>query len=288
MKKVIILKGLPASGKSTYAKQLIFNNPGVYKRVNKDDLRSMLDDGKWSKHNEQFVLKLRDKIIIDSLQEGKHVIVDDTNLHPKHEQNIRDLVKEMEVKIDVITFDTPIEECIERDLKRTKSVGEKVIRDMYKQFIRKPNIIEYDIDLNDCYIFDIDGTLAIKGERSPYDWERVGEDIVNKEVIHIWNVLKKSVNEEGRQTKFFIVSGRDSICRPKTENWLSNNGIFPDALYMRKQGDNRKDSIVKEEIYNEYIKGRFNVRIIFDDRNQVVEMWRNLGLKVFQVDEGDF
>ncbi len=89
MKKVIILKGLPASGKSTWAKQRLAAEPGAYKRINKDELRAMLDDSHWSKGNERFVLRLRDHLIVAALEDGKHVIVDDTNLHPKHEQQIR-------------------------------------------------------------------------------------------------------------------------------------------------------------------------------------------------------
>lgn len=57
---------------------------------------------------------------------------------------------------------------------------------------------------------------------------------------------------------------------------------------MRPEGDERKDSIVKQEIYEKYIKDRYNVRFVLDDRNQVVDMWREVGLKVLQVAPGDF
>lgn len=57
---------------------------------------------------------------------------------------------------------------------------------------------------------------------------------------------------------------------------------------MRPEGDSRKDSVVKEEMYNEHIKYKYNVKAIYDDRQQVVDMWRDLGLTVFQVDKGDF
>ena len=89
MLKMIMTKGLPASGKSTWAKKMIDNNPGVYKRANKDDLRMMLDNSKWSKSNEKFVLQIRDEIILQSLVNGKHVIVDDSNFAPIHLERMK-------------------------------------------------------------------------------------------------------------------------------------------------------------------------------------------------------
>lgn len=148
MKKVIITRGLPSSGKSTWSKELIAKNPSQYKRINKDDLRSMLDGGKWSRDNEKMVLQVRDQLILLALEGGKHVIVDDTNLAPKHEVHIRELVKgKAEVVIQDFT-DVPLEECIRRDSARPVSVGEKVIRDMWRQFLAPaPKIIEWNMDL---------------------------------------------------------------------------------------------------------------------------------------------
>lgn len=57
---------------------------------------------------------------------------------------------------------------------------------------------------------------------------------------------------------------------------------------MRPEGDIRKDSIVKREIFENYIRDYYNIQFVLDDRNQVVEMWRSLGLKCLQVQEGDF
>lgn len=84
MIKVLFLKGLPGSGKSTYAKKLIAENHNMYKRINKDELRAMLDDNKHSNDSEKFILQVRDAMILMALQNGKYVIIDDTNLAPKH------------------------------------------------------------------------------------------------------------------------------------------------------------------------------------------------------------
>lgn len=134
MKTIYLLKGLPASGKSTWAKDYITKHPQV-KRVNKDDLRAMLDNSKWTKANEKFVLNVRDYIIEEALAGGYHIIVDDTNLHHKHEYKMKELAKKHKAKVEIKYFDTPLEECIKRDANRENSVGEQVITSMYDRFI---------------------------------------------------------------------------------------------------------------------------------------------------------
>jgi len=276
MKQIIICKGLPASGKSTWAKNRIDNNPDMYKRVNKDDLRLMLDNNKWSKDNEKFILKVRDMLILSSLENGKHVIVDDTNLHPKHEINIKQLVKG-KAKVIIKDFtDIPLETCIKRDLQRVNSVGEKVIKDMYNQFLKpEPVVYAEDETLPQATIIDIDGTLALMNGRNPFDWKRVGEDKLN---YAVWDFIEDTGND------VILLSGRDSVCRTETEKWLKDNSVVYDKLYMRAEGDNRKDTIVKKELFENHIRGKYNVVSVIDDRPSVCRMWRDeLGLFVFQV-----
>lgn len=282
MKKVIILKGLPASGKSTYAKNLIEENKGMYKRINKDDLRSMFDNSNWSRDNENFILKIRDEFILSALDNGKHVIVDDTNLALKHETRIRQLVKG-KAKVEVVEFlDISVEECIKRDLKRVSSVGEKVIRGMYEQFL-KPKIEPYKGNNNNpsAYIFDIDGTLALMKNRTPYEWEKVGQDQLNVVVQQVLVALQNQGNQ------IIIFTGRDGVCEPETKEWLKANHITYNHFDIRPTGNTEKDSIVKKRMFDE-IKDKYNILGVFDDRNQVVEMWRDLGLTCFQVANGDF
>jgi hypothetical protein len=69
---------------------------------------------------------------------------------------------------------------------------------------------------------------------------------------------------------------------------LEKHGIKAMALFMRKSGDYRKDSVVKKEIYERHIKEDFNVEFVLDDRDQVVKMWREQGLVCLQVAEGNF
>ena len=224
MKTVYILKGLPASGKSTWSKQKNQEAPNTYKRINKDDLRMMLDNNYWSKGNEKFVLKIRDLMIKEALAAGKHVISDDTNLAPKHETRIRQLVQAYckatgeQVKVEVIFFDVSVEECIRRDLKRTRSVGEKVIRSMYKQFLDKTprhiNPLQQDETLPKALICDLDGTLAILN-RSPYDASTCEEDGLHIAVANIVKTYKKMGHA------ILLVSGREDKYQPQTERWLA-------------------------------------------------------------------
>jgi len=89
--------------------------------------------------------------------------------------------------------------------------------------------------------------------------------------------------------KVILFSGRDEICQGQTEAWLKKWAIPWEELYMRPVGDMRKDNIIKRELYDTHIAGQYNVIFVLDDRNQVVDMWRNeLGLKVLQVAEGNF
>lgn len=282
MKKVLILKGLPASGKSSFAKELLLANPGRWVRVNKDLLREMAHASHWSPANENFILQLRDTIILMALEDGKHVIVDDTNFGP-HVNHIKELVKgQAEVEINDSFLKVPVEECIRRDLIRPNSVGKEVIMKMYNRYLRPQfQPPKYNPNLPNAIMVDLDGTLAILHNRSPYDGSKCDQDLPNQPVL-------ETVHKWQESTKIIVVSGRTDDCQTLTENWLAKYGVKYSALYMRKTGDMRKDSIIKEEIYHKYIEGKYNIRFILDDRNQVVEMWRSLGLTVFQVAEGDF
>jgi predicted kinase len=273
--------GLPASGKSTWAKTKVDKSPNAIKRVNKDELRAMLDNSYFSKGNEKFVLNIQDQIIKAALEEGKHVIVDNTHLAPKHEARIRELIKGLAV-LEIVDFrHVDLETCIKRDLSRFNSVGEKVIRDMYNQFIAPPRSPKpaHNPDLPDAIICDLDGTLALIGDRSPYDGASCEKDSVNEPVR---SILQKSGNA------IVFVSGREDKSKPQTLAWLEKHGISFEALHMRKSGDMRKDSIVKQEIYEEFILDKYNVAFVLDDRDQVVKVWRDLGLTCLQVDYGDF
>jgi hypothetical protein len=137
----------------------------------------------------------------------------------------------------------------------------------------------------DCVIFDLDGTFAFLGDRSPYNASRCEEDEINAAVYFVYEAIRRGQPE----TAVLLISGREERWRPQTERWLARHGITCDALYLRRSGDRRKDTVVKREIYEEHIAGRYTVRVVFEDRDQVVRLWRDdLGLPCFQVAWGDF
>lgn len=275
-------KGLPASGKSTWAKEYIKKHPNT-KRINKDDLRAMLDNSRWSRENEKFILETRDSLIMSALVNGFNVIVDDTNLAPKHETALKEITNHMLTTFEIKDFtDVAPDVCIQRDLARPNSVGSKVIMDMYNQFLApKTEKVEHDPNLEDAIICDVDGTLALFTD-NPYDRD-FSKDTLNKPVAEIVREFAS------KGIKIIIVSGRKNSAQKVTEEWLTKNDIPYNEIYMpRSDKDWRKDYLLKEEIYNEHIKGKNNIKFVLDDRNQVVSLWRRLGLTCFQVAEGDF
>lgn len=136
---------------------------------------------------------------------------------------------------------------------------------------------------------DVDGTLALMGKGDPdrrrfYDWHRVGEDDPNQPVIDLVSIFR----DVGYEIVF--LSGRDEVCRQETVLWLLRFACarIDDKLYMRPHKDNRPDHEVKREIYEQEIAPLYSVKYVVDDRNQVVSMWRSLGLTVLQVADGAF
>ena len=127
-------------------------------------------------------------------------------------------------------------------------------------------------------ICDLDGTLALLG-RDPYDATDAHLDTLNSPVAKVLSLYNG---------KIVLVSGRESKYRPQTEKWLDTHGIRYDALFMRKTGDYRKDFVIKKEIYEQEIKGKYEIEFVLDDRDQVVKMWREIGLTCFQVAYGNF
>lgn len=304
--KLFMMKGLPASGKTTRAKEMC-RNLGI-KRVNKDDLRAMIDDGQWSADNEAMILRFRDAIIAETLTKGLDIVVDDTNLIPKHEQDLRQLAEKHGALFGVIDLTSvPLEICLRRDRARAKPVGDDVIKNMHRRWlspakqpkaVEEPKAVPYDASLPDCIIVDIDGTVALHGtERTPYEWNKVSGDKVNEPVAKIVQLQASSFATlngfeatSNFRRKIFFVSGRSAICREQTLYWLNSNlhTWTDNELLMRAVGDNRDDAIVKREIYEAHIKGKYNVLYVLDDRNKVVKMWREQGLTCLQVAEGNF
>ena len=135
MNKLIITRGLPASGKSTWAKQWVLEDPEHRVRINQDDIRLML--GKyWVPSREKLVQEIQFDAIVEALSREFDVVIDNTNLNKKVLDQFNRLIKTFEdYEIEYKDFfDTPLSVCIERDKNRDLQVTEKVIRSFYNNY----------------------------------------------------------------------------------------------------------------------------------------------------------
>ncbi len=219
--KIIMTRGLPGSGKTTFAKQYQADHPTAV-RVNKDDLRASLHNGVFSKGRENFVLAVRDFIVDKALEDGHDCIVDDTNFHEKHLARMEEIAAKHGAAVEVKDFTTvPIDVCIQRDLARPRSVGERVIRQIHRQFLEtKPTPPAYDPSLPDCIIVDLDGTLALfdRDKVSPYDRD-FSKDEMNQA---LYNILARFMAGH----RIFILSGRKDTFKEETDRWLVDHYLI--------------------------------------------------------------
>lgn len=282
MPTLYMTKGLPGSGKSSRALDMMQSSTRL-KRVNKDLLREMIHGGKWSRAREKVIVQARNDLINLFLDDGYDVISDDTNFGP-HEAQLRELAKQQGAQFQVIDLtDVPYETCVKNDLDRPKSVGEQVIKRMWLQHLCPP-LAEPDPNLDYCVIVDLDGTLADISHRSPYDASTCEQDGVR---LHVQATVEglRHRTPNGQIAPVFAFSGRMSTYMAETWNWLHTHGITVDGLFMRQEGDTRKDAVIKRELYETNIKGRYNVYAVVDDRPQVLRNWRELGLNTIDVSE---
>ncbi len=146
-----------------------------------------------------------------------------------------------------------------------------------------------------CVIFDIDGTLADCQHRihwvrsNPKNWAAFNRGIPNDVPNHDICNLLRMFHEAG--STVLIATGRNENDRGATERWLTdvaNLGGLWSRLYMRRGNDFRSDDVVKAEILDQMIADGFNPTMAIDDRDQVVRMWRQRGIRCLQVAPGDF
>lgn len=308
MSKLTIMRGVSGSGKSTWAESqpgaLVVSRDRIRKGVFGSDDQDYYAVSKEELHRkESLVTKIQDMSIAEGLREGMHVIVDNTNVRPKFIKSIVDIGYKAGAEVEVKVIDVPVSVAIERNAARHAAGGrmvpERIIRDQHEALrnsrnwkpVAPPLPAPYNgtPDKPVAFLVDIDGTLAhMKDHRGPFDWKKVGLDEPDEVIVDIVNVLSSSnfAMDLGHYT-VIVMSGRDEVCRPETEEWL-NNLIQYDHLFMRPEGDMRKDSIVKAELFDKYVRNNFDVKFVLDDRNQVVDMWRSMGITCLQVAEGDF
>lgn len=290
MSLLILCCGVSASGKSTFAKELIQSNEWV--EINRDNVRfETFCDGvhdwskyKFTKQREATVTEICKQQFIDAVSKGLNIVVSDTNLNAKYHQYWNELCKQHNYEFELRYFDITLEEAWKRDERRSNSVGKDVITKQWQQWLEITNYARYYEDDNklNCIVVDVDGTVAEKSaDRSPYEWHKVHLDKPRRHVIDLIN----SYLHMYPSFELVIVSGRDGVCEQETRKWLLDNDILFDRLYMRKPGDQRKDTIIKEEILVNEIQPHYNIQLWFDDRPCVVRMLKDKHINVIDVSQ---
>lgn len=288
--------GLPASGKTTLAMEMVRADERCV-HVARDDFRYMLRGVGYCPREEDLITQAFNATVKAALVAGRDVVVDNTHCKLSYlNEGLAEVRHYADSAVRYVPVD--LETAVARDAARERSVGRAVIERMHEQlsgwaegfdfsrtYPREPRPLvtsrRSDVTTN-AVIFDIDGTLANMGKRSPYDWGRVGIDSPNGPVV------ERALEHERIGDLIIVMSGRDEESRDATREWLLRHGIPFDELHMRPNGDNRKDSVVKRELYEKHVDGRgLNILAVYDDRLQVLRMWHELGLFTFNVNQGN-
>jgi predicted kinase len=301
MRTIILTKGIPASGKSTWALKEMNSHRGKYKRFNKDEMRKMIDGEYRSPDCEDFIADVRSEGVELALIQGYDIILDDTNFSNKNFYTVCEIAERIgDVRVMEKFFDIKLKDALRNNAQRPHPIPEHIIESMYEKHIKNSRVEIRDVyyppsirphrvptaELPNAVICDLDGTLALAFDRDYYDNTKIETDTVNE------FVLRQLVMHIKFGDSVFFVSGRPSSANDSTRYWLEsildsvceNNDIsYWLQLYLREEGDMRPDAIVKKEIYEQHIKDKFNIVAVYDDRRKVVHMWEQLGLPVFQV-----
>lgn len=301
MSKLVILRGIPASGKSTFAREWVKADKNRV-RINRDDIRMSLFGSYWGPEvDEQAVTIAQDQMLLGFLRAGRDVVLDNTNLKSRDVRAVLKNAAKAGAEVEFNDFPIDVPTAVKRDGGRTgRSVGAAVIIDFYQRYTPKgelPSIPVLDSEVSAPFvpyveqrglptaiIVDIDGTVAdMAGKRGPYDTSKYHLDEPHHDIISLVYTL-----EERHGYDIIFLSGRSEDFRAETEAWLDKNMLDRKALYMRPSGDTRNDAIVKDELFEKYIAGKYNVDFVIDDRDRVVDMWRAKGLRCLQVADGNF
>ena len=291
-KKAILLSGISGAGKSTETLKLTKENPEI-QIISKDLIRQRnfeydTEVNFW----DQYSFKEEKKIGVSTVmymeieecsKDNKSIIIDNTNLSLTKNQSLTEYLEQKGYSVEFVNLNVSdnINYYQERNSNRLNSVGPGVVNDQfllasfsgYIDFKNKSKIA----------IVDLDGTVALKGDRGVFDYNKSYKDKPNTYVIETVQALLDSDVIDHVQ----FLSGRESYSYKVTRDWLSDNNFDMDkhSLLLRKSGDRRKDIVIKKEIFDACIKHN-DIFAVFDDRPQVIDLWWDLKLPVFHV--GDY
>ena len=282
-----ITVGISASGKSTWADKKVQEDASkgiTVVNINRDTIRfnDVLPGSDWStykftKAREQAVSEIALQQFNDAVAAEYDIIISDTNLNEVYRNAWVERGEENGYQVEIVDFPITLEEAWKRDAARVNGVGHNTIYQQYKQWEEYKGVKKYAPDESKpkAIIVDVDGTIANKCDRSPFEWDKVGCDTPRLEIINMIRAFARSYGA----TPIFL-SGRDSVCRDITQGWINCHAYMDkdQELYMRAEGDMRKDTIVKEELFWEHVEPIYNVIAAFDDRPCVVRKWHSIGI----------
>ncbi|WP_448822764.1 phosphatase domain-containing protein [Capnocytophaga sp.] len=303
MSKLLILVGAPGSGKSTFARYFLRTEDN-WIRVNRDDFRLMqFGDSLMIPFYEERISKMVEASVLTLLKSDTNVIIDATNTSLR---TIEDMIHTYTEYADISfkVFDLPVDELVKRCDKRYEETGKFISKSVVERNVAnlKHTLEKFDFapiprkvqvattsyatqdkNLPKAVICDLDGTLSLLNGRDPYNAATCDNDLLNEPVA----AALKMAKQQGYQV--ILLSGREDKFREPTMRFLDKHQIGYDLLLMRTSNDFRKDNIIKRELFEGEIQGKYFVEFLLDDRNQVVDMWRkDLHLSCFQVNYGDF
>ena len=303
MSKLLILVGAPGSGKSTFARYFLRTEDN-WIRVNRDDFRLMqFGDSLMIPFYEERISKMVEASVLTLLKSDTNVIIDATNTSLR---TIQDMIHTYTEYADISfkVFDLPVDELVKRCDKRYEETGKFISKSVVERNVAnlKHTLEKFDFapiprkvqvattsyatqdkNLPKAVICDLDGTLSLLNGRDPYNAATCDNDLLNEPVA----AALKMAKQQGYQV--ILLSGREDKFREPTVRFLDKHQIGYDLLLMRTSNDFRKDNIIKRELFESEIQGKYFVEFLLDDRNQVVDMWRkDLHLPCFQVNYGDF
>lgn len=311
---ILVLSGLPASGKSTEAMKWFEEDPDNRFRLNYDNLRLLMfgADWKWNRADEDRMQEEGFRLAVDAIGKGQSVCIDNTNLTYKDRAKWVTLANASGVPVEIFEMPTPVETCVLRDHARGRTrVGRAVIERM-ALFNGQIDLTDKELYPRDFIVVDMDGTLSdsewradhirrmCRGcqeiwrpndeqcwncagrEATPKDWDTFfrmcGDDSPIYPVVELVKTLSSTYD-------VLVVTGRpiDKAGKP-TEDWLRAYDIPCRHLFMPQFKTH--DTEAKEQIIELLPLDRIAYSI--DDRDRSVALWRKHNICTLQVAPGAF
>lgn len=293
--QLILTRGIPASGKSTYAMKWVMEDLQNRVRVNRDDIRFELykkyvllnEKGETDRNAEGRVTQVEQKRIRQALKEGKSVIVDNTNLSPRIVNTYQKMAKDAKVTFAHKDFPITMQEALKRNAARDRVVPPEVIERMYKQL--GPNGEFHHVDgtypprpfvkpekREAGLIVDLDGTICdVRGIRHFVRGKHRNFDMFHRSSLFCppnEQVLQMVRDAEAHGIPIIIISARQEKYREVSEVWLNNIEVDFSNMYLRPDDDLRPDHEVKHDILKK-VREDYDILRAIDDNPTLKTTW---------------